>query len=166
MNISTQELEKIVRCLAVSQSEGDVESGAAEIFSHSIYPRKARQQWVKDFMQVEESEISGFAKRIDDTNPIHENDVSGKSVGLQGKIATFVRIMGYISSAIADEIPCVMAIQFKEVTMVNPLYEGSFPTVYCMVKKKIKDVAYVAVTVKNGFEEIAVGTCILKLPPK
>ncbi len=119
--------------------------------------------WSKDFPIVDGDEIRDFARLINDPNPIHSDHDAAVKAGLLGIIAPGVMTIGYASSAIAHEVPgvkiCKLEMEFK-----NPLYAGSSPSVSCIVLKKRNQVAKVAIMIKNGFETIAKGSCLLLLP--
>lgn len=131
----------------------------------NLYERiEMRDIWMKEFPCVSEEEIKGIALMHRDLNPIHHEDAEAKKEELNGIVATAVQIVGYISSAVADEVPRVIALEFEKLRMVNPLYAGSHPIVYCTVNKKNRKLAHITVMVKNGFDIIAEGTCLLLLP--
>lgn len=120
--------------------------------------------WEKRFGNIgDEDRIRRFAGSIGDWNPLHHSDAAAKKAGLLGIIAPGIMITGFASSAIAEEIPGVK-VRRLEVEFLNPLYAGSSLLVLCTVLKQKKQLAQVAITIKNGFEIIAKGSCLLFLP--
>ncbi|HUY62302.1 MAG TPA: MaoC family dehydratase [Candidatus Paceibacterota bacterium] len=122
-----------------------------------------RSSWAKEFPCINEEEISRFARLMQDENPLHHDDAIAKKAGLHGIIAPGVMISGYASAAIAEEVPCVKVTRL-EMTFKNPLYAGSLPSVFCSVLQRRKSLVRLALSIKNGAEDIAEGTCLLLLP--
>ena len=124
-----------------------------------------RQSWVKEFPPVTEDGIRNFTRAIGDSNPIHHDDEAAKVAGLYGIIAPGVMTIGFVSSAIADEIP-YSKIGKLEMKFRSPLYAGALPVASCRVLHFSKNIgaAQIAVTITNGMERVAEGTCLVTLP--
>ena len=121
------------------------------------------EAWTQDFPFVDEASIREFAQRIGDTNPLHHDEEAARQEGLLGIIAPGVMLAGFVSAAIAEEIPGVVACRLS-IDFVAPLYAGSCPTVQCTVLNQNVRMARLAFTVKNGIDVIAKGLCLLGLP--
>ena len=126
-------------------------------------PKESIGDWGAVFPIVSEADIRSFATHINDTNPVHHDNEAAQKAGLHGIIAPGVMTIGFVSSAIATKIPgsqvCRLEMKFSA-----PLYAGSTPSVFCAISGHSGQLAKVAVTVKNGFEVIATGSCVILLP--
>lgn len=122
-----------------------------------------RDSWQKQFPLVTEGVIRDFARAIGDTNPIHRDHTAAAKIGLRGIIAPGVMVIGHISSAIAEEAPCVR-VRRLEVEFLAPLYAGSHPLVSCTVSRRRGNIVFIAIEVKDGAEMIARGECFVITP--
>ncbi|MHB8710405.1 MAG: MaoC family dehydratase [Minisyncoccota bacterium] len=124
------------------------------------------QKWVKEFTVGNEEEIRKFARRIGDINPLHYDAEVAKGlqpVRLDGIIAPGVMVVGFVSSTISENISRVMVTRM-EIDFKNPLYAGSLAFVSCSVLRTRGPFADVDITVTNGSEVAAEGSCRLILP--
>jgi len=117
----------------------------------------------KNLCVGDEKKIRDFARSIDDENPLHHDNEATKGAGLQGIIAPGVMILGFVSSIIAKEIPWVM-IHRLDVRFKKPVYAGSVLAISCTVLRQRRVSADVAITIKNGLDTVAEGSCQLLLP--
>ena len=122
-----------------------------------------QDSWEKGFPHLDEGAIRKFAECIGDDNPLHHDDEAARQAGLLGIVAPGIMLTGFVSSAIASEIPRAMVRQLQ-MKFIQPLYAGSSPTVSCSVEKHRGRIAQVAVMVRNGYEILAEGMCTLLLP--
>ncbi|MDE2173530.1 MAG: hypothetical protein KGJ31_03005, partial [Patescibacteria group bacterium] len=74
-----------------------------------------------------------------------------------------VMTAGFISAAIAQEIPGVLVCRI-EMAFKTPLYAGSRPSVLCIVSSQKGRLAKVTVSVMDGSDIVAKGSCLLLLP--
>lgn len=126
-------------------------------------PATLHPSWERDFAIESEDAIRQFATSIGDLNPVHHNDDAAKARGLLGIVAPGVMTLGFISAAIADEIPGVV-LATLQVAFKKPLYAGSLPTVRCTVVEQRRRLVTADIEVRNGFEVAATGSCTLILP--
>ena len=121
--------------------------------------------WAKDFSDriKKERQIRRFANQIGDRNPLHHHTGAAQKAGLLGIIAPGVMTIGFVSSMIAEKIPMVKVYRL-DISFAHALYAGSRPVVLCEIVNRKRMVAEVAITVKNGADVVATGTCMLVLP--
>lgn len=129
----------------------------------TLDPERSIGNWDTVFPIISEEDIRNFATLIKDTNPVHHDTAAAQKAGHHGIIAPGVMMIGFVSSAIATKIPGVQ-VRRLEMKFVAPLYAGSTPCVQCAISGQSGQLAKVAVAVKNGFEEVASGSCMLLLP--
>lgn len=122
-----------------------------------------RPLWERDFAIESEDAIRQFATSIGDMNPVHHHDDAAKARGLLGIVAPGVMTLGFISAAIADEVPGVVLATIQ-VAFKKPLYAGSLPTVKCAVTDQRRRLVTADIEVRNGFDVVATGNCTLILP--
>ena len=122
-----------------------------------------RTEFGRDFYVGDEEGIRKFATAIGDQNPLHHDETEAKKVGLRGIIAPGVMLTGFVSSTIAAEIPGVMVAELN-MKFRKPLYAGSLLTVFCTVLQQRARLAKMGVTVRNGIDVMAHGSCMLVLP--
>lgn len=123
----------------------------------------ARLAWERDYVVPSDDDIRRFARNINDANPVHHDVVAAKEKGLEGIIAPGVMTLGFISAAIAAELPGIVLCRL-DVTFKAPLYARSRPIVRCMITSRRNRVVSADVEVYNGLVVIAGGTCTLLLP--
>ena len=124
-----------------------------------------RTEWVKDFYVCDEEGIRQFARSIRDNNPLHHDDGAARAAKLLGIIAPGVMTIGFVSSAIAEEIP-LSRVYRLELVFKEPVYAKSLVSVFCTVVRMRRISADIAVTVKNGYRVLAEGSCVLALSPQ
>lgn len=112
-----------------------------------------------------EEEIRKFAANIGDWNPLHHDRTEARNAGLRDIIAPGVMVVGFVSATIAREIPRVMIAELN-LKFRRPLYSDSRPAVLCAVSSRKNRIAFVTITIKNGPDVIAEGSCTLLLPRK
>ncbi len=122
-----------------------------------------RDHWEKEFPLVDETGIKLFATAIGDNNPLHHDNEAARRAGLHGIVAPGVMLTGYASSTMACELPNAMVCKL-EMKLIKPLYAGSLPFVVCNMLKQRGRIAHVAITIRNGFQTLAQGSCTLLLP--
>lgn len=123
----------------------------------------AEDWWGRDFWVGDDDEIRQFAQSIKDRNPLHQDTKLAVMSGLRGIIAPGVMTVGFASSAIADSVPGAM-LRRIEMEFNEPLYAGARPSVLCQVLRQRKQVADIAVTIRNEGGVAAEGQCRIVLP--
>lgn len=122
-----------------------------------------KKHWGKYFHVTSEEEIRVFASSIGDENPLHHDCGAARAAGLRSIIAPGVMVVGFVSSAIADQIPGVMVGRL-EMEFLSPVYAESQLFVGCTVLNHRNRIAKVDVKVMNGSNLLARGSCMLLLP--
>jgi acyl dehydratase len=117
--------------------------------------------WQRQFPGESGQQIRDFASRIDDQNPIHHSDTFAKNVGLDMIVATGVRIMGFVSSTIGNELPGAMIRRIEDIKFPKPLYPGVPVVVRCSVVHFRYPIAKVKAEVIIGSGNV--GECICTL---
>lgn len=121
-----------------------------------------RDCWEKEFPRLGEDDIKRFATAIGDHNPIHHSLAGAVTQGLLGIVAPGVMLIGYASSTIAEEFPCVL-IREIQLKFKKPLYAGALPVVFCAMSRKRGLLMDVHIDIRNGAEILAHGSCTLLL---
>lgn len=119
--------------------------------------------WEKEFPLLKEAAIREFATRISDHNPIHHDNAAARAAGLQGIIATAVQMIGFISAAIAEEVPGAI-ISRLDLKFRRPLYAGALPSVQCVVGTLRTGVTEISINLCDRSQVLVHGHCILKMP--
>jgi acyl dehydratase len=129
----------------------------------STAARELPIEWSEEFNVGDDDYIRCFSALINDFNPIHHNAEAAKRLGLDGIVAPGVMIMGFVSSAIARQIPGVIALKI-EIKLLNPLYAKSRVLVKCETISVRRTIARINIHVNVGLEPVIDGECILLLP--
>ncbi|OHB17574.1 MAG: hypothetical protein A2544_00715 [Candidatus Zambryskibacteria bacterium RIFOXYD2_FULL_43_10] len=124
-------------------------------------------EWAKEFPPASEEAIRGFAASIGDNNPIHHDNIAAINGGLRKIVAPGLMVMGFLSAAIAEEIPGVMISEINRLQFKRPLYPGVSPTVLCAREHEHGRLVQLRFEIRdNGEGVIARGSCTLVLPPE
>lgn len=128
-------------------------------------------EWEKEFPRVLAEEIRQFAITIGDHNPIHHSDARAIETGLTGIVAPGLMVMGFLSAAVAEEIPGVLITSIERVRFGRPLYAGSLPIVCGARGKERGRLRKLSFEIRNGdqislnnMEVLAFGSCTLLCP--
>jgi len=161
MNMNQAELHKIAQCLTAQRGD---RSEVPDLKIRSV--PYLREHWSGEFGQVGTEQISAFAASIEDLNPLHHDDEAAKKkrimgTSLFGRIQTGVRLIGYASPTVVANFPDGMIVEIENMRFPRPLYAGSLPTVHCAIVKTSRKLTRVAIELKNGFETIVHGTCVI-----
>jgi len=123
-----------------------------------------RDIWKETVLVGSNESIRQFAREIGDRNPLHHDKEAAIKVGFEDIASTGVRIIGYISSMIANEIPLVIVAEVN-VRFLRPVYAGMVVTTTCTIVSRKKRLAKASITVKDRIETLlAEASCMLVLP--
>ena len=124
-----------------------------------------RTCWENYFDVGDEDTVLKFAKSIGTKNQLHLDNQIARQNGRLGIVVPGVMIIGFADATITEEVGEV-EVRRLEIDFVGHLYAGSLVSVLCTVLYKKMSIAKIAVTVKNGFQTIAEGSCFLMLARK
>lgn len=122
-----------------------------------------QDHWEKEFPIVEEEWMAQFAECNGEKNRVHFDGEEARRRGLCGIVASDCMINGFVLSAIAQELPEAIPCRMQ-LKSVKPMYAGSRPSVECKIIDQNGCVTKVAVVIRNGYQTLTEGSCVVILP--